>query len=312
MRSLALTLSLARRASFVRQGLSSRPPFSAKSTREAEDFFLESFELWREQRGLEKFTLVGHSMGGYLAANYALRYPQHVEHLVLVCPAGVGKRPDDWESKIPPALKNPFSLRGMLFRTARSLWDWGATPGGMIRGLGPLGQRFVLGYTQRRFITGNHLSAEEVDALSKYMYGIVASKGSGEYALRHILEPFAFARDPLEARMSGLEVPVSFIYGVSDWIDRDSARRAIETITASRSILREGDCKLVEIDKAGHYVQIEQHQIFFKELLGCLGIDSSAVAAEEEEGGPIETAEQLAEEWRTAPATAAAHVVEGL
>jgi hypothetical protein len=49
---------------FLGTGLSSRPSFRARTTREAEDFFIESFELWRRKRNIEKFTLVGHSMGG--------------------------------------------------------------------------------------------------------------------------------------------------------------------------------------------------------------------------------------------------------
>lgn len=69
--------------------LPGRPPFRARSRQEAEDFFLDALAKWHEELGLGKMVLLGHSLGGYLAASYALRYPEHVEHLILVCSAGM-------------------------------------------------------------------------------------------------------------------------------------------------------------------------------------------------------------------------------
>lgn len=48
------------------QGLSGRPPFSATDRASAEDFFLESLNAWRSKQGLDKFILVGHSLGELL------------------------------------------------------------------------------------------------------------------------------------------------------------------------------------------------------------------------------------------------------
>lgn len=41
---------------------------------------------------IEKFYLIGHSFGGYLAACYAFKYPDRVIHLYLVSPAGTNPR----------------------------------------------------------------------------------------------------------------------------------------------------------------------------------------------------------------------------
>jgi cardiolipin-specific phospholipase len=42
--------------------------------------------------GIKTFTLVGHSFGGYIAANYCEKYPGHVRRLVLLSPAGTTEK----------------------------------------------------------------------------------------------------------------------------------------------------------------------------------------------------------------------------
>jgi len=80
-------------------GRSSRPPFSLKAkTREeqiteAEAWFIDSLEEWRAKKGIDKMTLVGHSMGGYMATAYALKYPGRLNKLILASPVGIPEDP---------------------------------------------------------------------------------------------------------------------------------------------------------------------------------------------------------------------------
>jgi proline iminopeptidase len=54
-------------------------------------------ERIRRILGEEKLILMGHSFGGFLAAMYAAEFPERVEALVLVAPAGVLVVPDEGE-----------------------------------------------------------------------------------------------------------------------------------------------------------------------------------------------------------------------
>jgi cardiolipin-specific phospholipase len=84
-------------------GRSARPSFHVKAARkdiparvtEAESFFVDSLEEWRQNMGLDKITLIGHSLGAYLSVVYALKYPSRVNKLILLSPAGVSRGPDD-------------------------------------------------------------------------------------------------------------------------------------------------------------------------------------------------------------------------
>jgi len=84
-------------------GRSARVPFRIRAkrndipgrVREAESFFVDSLEEWRSKMGVEKMTLIGHSLGAYFSAAYALRYPTRVHKLILLSPAGVPHNPDN-------------------------------------------------------------------------------------------------------------------------------------------------------------------------------------------------------------------------
>ena len=88
-------------------GRSSRPPFKVKSkTREqqiteAEDWFVDSLEEWRVKKNINKMTLLGHSMGGYMAVAYALKYPGRLNKLILASPVGIPEDPYAVKAAMP-------------------------------------------------------------------------------------------------------------------------------------------------------------------------------------------------------------------
>ena len=73
-------------------GRSGRPTFS-NDAEKAEYQLVRSVEEWRREMQLEKFVLLGHSMGGFLAASYAIQYPERVKHLILADPWGFPEKP---------------------------------------------------------------------------------------------------------------------------------------------------------------------------------------------------------------------------
>lgn len=56
-------------------GRSSRTPFPTDPA-QVEDQFVESVESWRKAVGLEKFILLGHSLGAFISTSYAMKYPE--------------------------------------------------------------------------------------------------------------------------------------------------------------------------------------------------------------------------------------------
>ncbi|KAH9297735.1 hypothetical protein KI387_029417, partial [Taxus chinensis] len=216
-------------------GASSRPDFTCKSTEETESWFIDSFEEWREVKNLDNFILLGHSFGGYVAAKYAIKHPEHVRHLILVGPAGFTTETDqknEWISKFKTTWKGAI---------INHFWESNFTPQRIVRSLGPWGPNLVRKYTNARFgthSTGDTLNEEESNLLSDYVYHTLAAKASGELCLKYIFSFGAFARKPLVQSAPEWKVPTTFIYGCYDWMDFEGAQEARKNMNVPVEIIR--------------------------------------------------------------------------
>jgi proline iminopeptidase len=71
----------------------------------------------REKLGFEKWAVLGHSFGGNVALEYALRYPDSLSHLVLLDTGGEGR----WSQENAPEL---LARRGFEEKTVRLARRW--------------------------------------------------------------------------------------------------------------------------------------------------------------------------------------------
>ena len=221
---------------------------------QAEAFFLDSFEDFAQHEKLNKFTMIGHSLGGYLSTAYALKHPQRINKLVLVSPVGIPKSPymseaeevekaesgvdrelndNQLDSTTPSASTESAKPKQPQTSIWTRLWEANISPFSVVRLSTFAGPKLVSRYAARRFA----LFAPEVQSeLFNYLYCVYGQRGSGEYCLAHLLSPGAYARAPLVDRLAELDakIPVSFIYGDSDWMDKNGGIEAVRRFKARK------------------------------------------------------------------------------
>ncbi|XP_070582671.1 (Lyso)-N-acylphosphatidylethanolamine lipase isoform X1 [Erythrolamprus reginae] len=225
-------------------GRSSRPPFP-HDAQGAEEAFVSSIEAWRKEMGIQNMILLGHSLGGFLAASYSLQYPERVKHLILVDPWGFPTRPSD-----PAEVRNaPTWVKAVATVLGRS------NPLAVLRVAGPWGpglvQRFRPDFKQK------FAYFFDDDTISEYIYHCNAQTPSGEAAFKAMTESLGWARRPMLQRIHMIrrDLPITLIYGANSWIDTSTGEKV--------RYLRPG-CyvKDMAIPRASHHVYADQPRAF--------------------------------------------------
>ncbi|XP_073527225.1 (Lyso)-N-acylphosphatidylethanolamine lipase [Phyllobates terribilis] len=225
-------------------GRSSRPSFPGDPVG-AEEQFVSSIEQWRQEMGINDMILLGHSLGGFLATSYSMRFPQRVKHLILVDPWGFPDLPTDPnEVRSPPAWVK--ALAAVLGRS---------NPLAVVRAAGPWGPRLV-----QRFRPDLKRKFEEFfddDTIMEYIYHCNAQTPSGESAFKTMMERFGWAKRPMMSRLNLIpkDLPITFIYGAETWIDQNTGEKA-------KMLRPDSYVNTLAIRGASHHVYADQPGVF--------------------------------------------------
>ena len=166
---------------------------------------------------LSDAVLVGHSMGGAIAAEVAIEYPQRVRGLVLIGSAGLGAR------------------EPLLFRVAR----WPV--------IGPASLAFRGRGLTARLLKSTYADPTKVTEADVDQYYAPMAEPEYGRALRGVLRQFRF--DGLGGRLERIAAPTLVLWGEEDrWIPLGVGRALAHGISRSA---------FLSVPHAGHSVQEE-------------------------------------------------------
>lgn len=173
---------------------------------------------------ISQFYLTGHSFGGYVVGNYAVKYHQYIKKLLLLSPIGVRElTPEeikagsaDWENRFK-GRKGPPKWARMI---AKAGWGKKVSPFGLARFAG---KKTALKYISRYVENRQKVETDnQREAVTNYMYQIFMRPGTTEYALMILFNLGLLAHLPLGTKEKLLSpdfpIAVSFIYGENDWV----------------------------------------------------------------------------------------------
>lgn len=212
-------------------GRSGRPPLETLTFEQ----FCSDADALREHLGFEKIAVLGYSFGGCIALKYALRYPEHLSHLILLDTAPTF---DYWEEVKANARRKgatPEQLGALEASVDNEAEFWNA-----LKLTEPL-----------YFHTFDADLAERV--LGTTIISVEASKAG-----QAIQEEW-----DLTARLSEISAPTLILVGRDDFICPPSQAKILHE--------RIPNSELVVFERSGHFAHVEEPEAFFDAVRGWLG-----------------------------------------
>jgi pimeloyl-ACP methyl ester carboxylesterase len=201
-------------------------------------------------RNIGRAIVVGHSMGGMLAARYALMYPDAVDELVLVDPLGL----EDWKAEGVPYESVDRAYQTQLKTTFESIKNY-----------------------QLEFYYHGQWKPE-YDRWVSMLAGMYAGPGKEHVAWNQALTSDMIFTQPVLYEFGQIRVKTLLLIGDADRTAPGSNRAPPDVAArlgnypelARRAVKMIPTARLIEFPGLGHAPQVEEPEAFHKALLAAL------------------------------------------
>lgn len=223
-------------------------PGYGRSFKNADEFtatyFADILNEFAEKLKLKKFTLVGHSMGGQASIKFASKYPEKLDKLILIAPAGIEEF-TEFEGNAMNMVMNPKTIMS----TSEEQID-------------------------RNYQMNFFKMPKEADQMIQDRKNIKNSADFEQHAIAIQKSVKGMLDDKVIDDLTKIKTPTLLLFAKNDMLIPNKYLHPLLTIdelskTAKESI---NGSKLVMIDDAGHFLQFEKPtevNAAIKEFMSC-------------------------------------------
>ena len=217
-------------------------PGFGKSYKNADEFtatyFAEILKEFADKLKLQKFTLVGHSMGGQASIRFAAKYPEKLDKLILIAPAGIEEF-NEFEGNAMKMVMNPK----MIMATSEE-------------------------QIERNYVLNFYKMPTEAQQMIQDRKNIVNASDFEAHAIAIQKSVSGMLDDKVKDDLSKIKTPTLILFAKNDMLIPNKYLHPTLTIDALSKTAQESvkSSKVVMIDEAGHFLQFEKPNEVNKEI----------------------------------------------
>lgn len=190
------------------------------------DYFIREIEEIVKKLNLSKFSILGHSLGGFIAAHYYEKFYYKIENVFLLSPAGFHFSKINQKIESEKKLDKYFFLRRWFMKyVGKKLFEDKKSVFEIFFG-------FLTKFLMKRYFKMKRMNFDknESDLFVKLIYEIIDTKQSGEKSLGYLLDFGIKSKKPIQEILEKKHIKnkkICLIYGDRDWMD---SKKVILTI----------------------------------------------------------------------------------